>query len=108
MDSNGPDVRIRGTANQIYDKYQTLARDAQSAGDRVKAENYLQHAEHYFRLIRSIQASQPQQQNQPQQNNNNHQPAVEEEQPAVEPAESASEKPEAPERKASASKSPQG
>ncbi len=54
-DSNGPEVRIRGTANQIFDKYQALARDAASAGDRVKAENYLQHAEHYFRLIRSMQ-----------------------------------------------------
>lgn len=55
LDSNGPDVRIRGTANQIYDKYQALARDASSSGDRVKAENYLQHAEHYFRLIKSMQ-----------------------------------------------------
>ncbi len=54
-DSNGPDVRIRGTANQIFDKYQNLARDAASAGDRVKAENYLQHAEHYFRLIKAMQ-----------------------------------------------------
>lgn len=59
LDSNGPDVRIRGTANQIYDKYLALARDATSSGDRVKAENYLQHAEHYFRLIRSIQPSMP-------------------------------------------------
>jgi len=58
LDSNGPDVRIRGTANQIYDKYQALARDASSSGDRVKAESYLQHAEHYFRLIRSMQATQ--------------------------------------------------
>jgi len=55
FDSNGPDVRIRGTANQIFDKYQNLARDAASAGDRVKAENYLQHAEHYFRLIKAMQ-----------------------------------------------------
>ena len=62
LDSNGPDVRIRGTANQIYDKYQTLARDAASSGDRVKAESYLQHAEHYFRLIRSMQPAQPPQQ----------------------------------------------
>ena len=59
MDSNGPDVKIRGTASHIYDKYQVLARDAQSSGDRIGAENYLQHAEHYFRLI---QASQPTQQ----------------------------------------------
>lgn len=58
LDSNGPDVRIRGTANQIYDKYLALARDASSSGDRVKAESYLQHAEHYFRLIRSMQPAQ--------------------------------------------------
>lgn len=65
LDSNGPDVRIRGTANQIYDKYLTLARDATSSGDRVKAENYLQHAEHYFRVIRSMQpAPTPMQHNQ--------------------------------------------
>ncbi|MCF4167030.1 DUF4167 domain-containing protein [Zavarzinia compransoris] len=50
-DSNGPDVKVRGTANHIYEKYQQLARDAQSAGDRVAAENYLQHAEHYYRLM---------------------------------------------------------
>lgn len=53
-DSNGPEVRIRGTANQIYDKYLALARDAHSSGDRIKAENYHQHAEHYFRVIRSM------------------------------------------------------
>ncbi|MBM3583091.1 MAG: DUF4167 domain-containing protein [Alphaproteobacteria bacterium] len=51
LDSNGPDVKLRGTANQIYDKYLILARDAQSSGDRVGAENYLQHAEHYFRMM---------------------------------------------------------
>ncbi len=59
LDSNGPDVRIRGTAQQIYDKYLALARDAQSSGDRVKAENYLQHAEHYFRVLRSVQGAAP-------------------------------------------------
>lgn len=58
LDSNGPDVRIRGTANQIYDKYTALARDASSAGDRVKAESYQQHAEHYFRMIRAMQPPQ--------------------------------------------------
>ncbi len=62
LDSNGPEVRIRGTATQIYDKYTALARDAASAGDRIKAESYLQHAEHYFRVIRATQpAQQPQQ-----------------------------------------------
>ena len=50
FDSNGPDVRIRGTAAQIFEKYSTLAKDAHSMGDRVWAESYLQHAEHYQRL----------------------------------------------------------
>ncbi len=53
FDSNGPDVRIRGTAFQIVEKYMTLAKDASASGDRVLAENYLQHAEHYQRLIGS-------------------------------------------------------
>lgn len=68
LDSNGPDVRIRGTANQIYDKYQSLARDASSSGDRVKAESYLQHAEHYFRLIKNMQAQNTNQNNAHQNN----------------------------------------
>jgi hypothetical protein len=51
FESNGPDVKIRGTAAQIYEKYAQYARDAQSSGDRVKYENYLQHAEHYFRIM---------------------------------------------------------
>ena len=50
-DSNGPDVRIRGTAHQVAEKYLTLAKDAASAGDVVVAENYYQHAEHYIRII---------------------------------------------------------
>src|SRR2546429_267424 len=50
-ESTGPDVKIRGTANHIAEKYLQLARDAQSSGDPVAAESYLQHAEHYFRLI---------------------------------------------------------
>ena len=54
-DSNGPDVRVRGTASQVYEKYQALARDAMSAGDRVMAENYQQHAEHYYRILQSFQ-----------------------------------------------------
>jgi hypothetical protein len=54
FDSNGPDVRVRGNAWQVYEKYQALARDAQSAGDRILAENYLQHAEHYFRVTEAI------------------------------------------------------
>src|ERR687883_1065368 len=58
-ESNGPDVKIRGSAQQIAEKYGTLARDAQSAGDRVMAENYLQHAEHYNRIIAAAQAQMP-------------------------------------------------
>ncbi|HEX7775046.1 MAG TPA: DUF4167 domain-containing protein [Parvibaculum sp.] len=54
-DSNGPDVKIRGTAAHVCEKYQQLARDAISAGDRVMAENYYQHAEHYYRLLMASQ-----------------------------------------------------
>lgn len=50
-ESNGPDVKIRGTPSHIAEKYMSLARDAQSSGDPVLAENYLQHAEHYNRII---------------------------------------------------------
>jgi len=61
-ESNGPDVKIRGTAQHIAEKYQQLARDAQSSGDPVMAESYLQHAEHYFRIIAAAQQAQQQQQ----------------------------------------------
>ena len=54
-ESNGPDVKIRGSAQQIAEKYAQLARDAQGSGDRVMAENYLQHAEHYNRIIAAAQ-----------------------------------------------------
>lgn len=54
-ESNGPDVKIRGNAQVIADKYATLARDALSSGDSVMAENYLQHAEHYNRIILAAQ-----------------------------------------------------
>src|SRR5688500_9229425 len=54
-ESNGPDVKIRGTAQHIAEKYSQLARDAQASGDPVAAENYLQHAEHYFRIIAAAQ-----------------------------------------------------
>lgn len=57
FDSNGPDVKIRGSAPHINEKYLTLARDANASGDRIAAENYLQHAEHYFRIM---MLSQPQ------------------------------------------------
>lgn len=55
FESNGPDVKIRGTAQHIADKYAQLARDAQASSDPVSAENYLQHAEHYYRLIAAAQ-----------------------------------------------------
>jgi hypothetical protein len=58
-ESNGPDVKIRGTALHIAEKYGQLARDAQSSGDRVAAENYFQHAEHYYRIIAAAQAQMP-------------------------------------------------
>ncbi|WP_018700896.1 DUF4167 domain-containing protein [Amorphus coralli] len=62
FESNGPDVKIRGTALHIAEKYLQLSRDAQASGDRVMGENYLQHAEHYFRIVAAAQgANQPQQ-----------------------------------------------
>lgn len=57
MDSNGPDVKVRGTASTIYEKYTALARDAQSSGNRVKAENLRQHAEHYLRIMNIQEAA---------------------------------------------------
>ncbi|MEM6603657.1 MAG: DUF4167 domain-containing protein [Pseudomonadota bacterium] len=54
-DSNGPGGKVRGTAQTIYEKYQSLARDAHASGDRILAENYLQHGEHYLRIIHTIQ-----------------------------------------------------
>ena len=59
FDSNGPDVRVRGNAYQVFEKYQALARDASSAGDRIAAENYYQHAEHYYRIINANNDGQP-------------------------------------------------
>ncbi|MBV9568167.1 MAG: DUF4167 domain-containing protein [Hyphomicrobiales bacterium] len=54
-ESNGPDVKVRGTAQHIADRYLQLARDAQSSGDPVTAESYFQHAEHYLRIIAAAQ-----------------------------------------------------
>lgn len=54
FDSNGPDVRIRGTAWQVTEKYMALAKDAESANDYIMAESYRQHAEHYQRIINSF------------------------------------------------------
>ena len=63
FDSNGPDLRVRGTAQQLFEKYLQLGRDATSSGDRVMAEGYFQHAEHYFRILnamtQAVQQGQP-------------------------------------------------
>jgi hypothetical protein len=58
FESNGPDVKVRGNASHVAEKYLQLARDAQSSGDPVLAENYLQHAEHYFRIVAAAQPNQ--------------------------------------------------
>jgi hypothetical protein len=50
LHSNGPDIKIRGTAYQIFERYIALAREATANGDRIAAENFYQHAEHYFRI----------------------------------------------------------
>ena len=54
-ESNGPDVKVRGTASSVADKYQQLARDAHTSGDLVAAEAYQQYAEHYYRLVAAEQ-----------------------------------------------------
>jgi hypothetical protein len=60
FDSSGPEIKIRGSASHVYEKYLQLARDANSSGDRVMAENYLQHAEHYYRIMAAAAAQQAQ------------------------------------------------
>ncbi|MGH7064193.1 MAG: DUF4167 domain-containing protein [Stellaceae bacterium] len=51
FDSNGPSVKIRGNAYQVFERYVALAREAAASGDRIAAENLYQHAEHYFRVM---------------------------------------------------------
>lgn len=58
FDSSGPDIRVRGNAYQVLEKYLQLARDAGTAGDRVAAENFLQHADHYYRVVASMNEGQ--------------------------------------------------
>jgi len=60
-ESNGPDVKVRGTAQHVAEKYLQLARDAQSSGDTVAAESYFQHAEHYYRILLAAQEQMTQQ-----------------------------------------------
>ena len=54
FDSSGPDVRVRGNAHQVFDKYQALAREAAASGDRIMAEAYWQYADHYYRVIQTM------------------------------------------------------
>ena len=54
FDSSGPDVRVRGNAHQVFDKYQALAREAAASGDRIAAEAYWQYADHYYRVIQTM------------------------------------------------------
>ena len=78
FDSAGPEGKVRGTPQQIIDKYEQLAQDAQTAGDRVTAENFLQHAEHYLRMLSNALAEQAahQQAQQAQQNQRREQEAA--------------------------------
>jgi hypothetical protein len=62
FDSSGPDLRIRGTAQQLFEKYLQLGRDASGASDRVMAESYFQYAEHYFRVLNAMNQAQQAQQ----------------------------------------------
>jgi len=82
FDSNGPNVKIRGNAYQVFERYLALAREAQSSGDRIAAENFYQHAEHYFRVMNANGELQRQQQQQQMQ------------QPEAEPMEGEGEQPE--------------
>lgn len=66
FDSNGPSVKIRGNAYQVYERYLALAREAQSSGDRIASENFYQHAEHYFRVMSANGEAFQQQQRQQQ------------------------------------------
>ena len=74
FDSSGPEIKIRGSASHVYEKYLQLARDANASGDRVTAENYLQHAEHYYRIMVAQQAQMAQYQAQQAAQNPNRQP----------------------------------
>ena len=71
FDSSGPDLRIRGTAQQLFEKYLQLGRDATGSGDRVMAESYFQYAEHYFRIVNAINQATQQSQGQGQQHGQN-------------------------------------
>ena len=89
FDSNGPDIRIRGNAHQVHEKYMNLAREASTNGEAVLAESYFQHAEHYYRILSKFtdEANNEQNKNRANQSgtseNNNHD---QQETPAAQPA----------------------
>ena len=86
FDSSGPEIKIRGSAAHVYEKYLQLARDANSSCDRVTAENYLQHAEHYYRIMAAAAAQQAQYAAQQAAQNPNRQPGMEQQpQPGMAP-----------------------
>jgi hypothetical protein len=80
FDSNGPSVRIRGNASQVHEKYIAMAQDASSSGDSISSENYLQHAEHYYRILavqrEEAEARASSQQQSTRSNNNNGRPPL--------------------------------
>ena len=80
FESSGPEVKVRGNAQQVVERYLALARDASSAGDRVAAENYLQHAEHYYRTMNAYaQGEREQHPRTPQMMNDSMQPMMDRE-----------------------------
>ena len=92
FESNGPDVRIRGNAHQVYEKYLAMARDAHSTGNRISAEGYYQHAEHYFRIMNDStdpQSGQRPQQQQQRQRENGHDREGQDGEQRAEPAQAA-------------------
>lgn len=76
FDSNGPDMRVRGTAQQLFEKYLQLGRDATGTGDRILAEAYFQHAEHYFRILNAMTQAAQQSQMERQERQERHQQRV--------------------------------
>lgn len=86
FESNGPEVKVRGNAQQVVERYLALARDASSAGDRVAAENYLQHAEHYYRTMNAdARGEREQHPRTPQMMNDSMQPMMDREGGAMQP-----------------------
>ena len=81
FESNGPEVKVRGNAQQVVEKYLALARDAATAGDRIRSESYFQHAEHYYRVITANGRGSDEREHSPQP-----QPANVEDQPNSNPA----------------------